>query len=83
MGLSAYLILACLYSTAVSTSQGARSAMEQSKFLNSIGSAHRVEEMEREIIRIATAQSNKMIKESGIQTSLIKDEIKNYLERVI
>ena len=56
--------------------------MEQSKFLNSIGSAHRDEEMERKIIRIATEQSNKMTKESGIQTSLIK-EIMNYLEQVI
>jgi hypothetical protein len=40
------------------------------------------EEMERENIRIATEQSNKMTKESGIQTSVIK-EIENYLEQVI
>ncbi len=90
MGLSAYLILFGLYSSAISISQDSvlrhairRSAIEESKFLDSIGSALMEQEIYKKTLQIAKQHSDKMTEESGIQPSLADDEMKQYLGEVI
>jgi hypothetical protein len=93
VGLSAYLIMIGLYSSAVSVSQDSKLrqsirkfATNDSNLLSSIGTAH----MEREIQRtvnsmkgIVQEQENELEKQSGIEANMEEDEMKNYLEEVM
>jgi hypothetical protein len=90
MGLSAYLILVGIYSSAISVSHDVdlrksirRFAIKESKLLDSIGSA----EMEQQIVRISMVMAKRrqhtMTEESGVQSSLNDDDIKQYVTKVL
>jgi hypothetical protein len=92
-GLSTYMILLGLYSSAVSVSQDnklrgsiKRIARKNSNLLGSIGTA----QMEREIQRtvnsmknIVEEQEKEMEEQTGIEANLEEDEMKKYLEEVM
>jgi hypothetical protein len=90
VGLSAYLILIGIYSSAVSVSQDVslrksiRSSVEkQADLLHSIGIAQMEQEIENRVIRITKELQSDMIKETGIESSINDEDVKKYLAEVI
>jgi hypothetical protein len=88
-GLSCYLIYSGLYSSAVIVSQDSnlrqsikKIATEQSKLLDSIGTAHMQQELESRVLTIAKKKSYLMEEETGIEPSMTENEIKDYIEMV-
>jgi hypothetical protein len=89
-GLACYLIYTGLYSSAISVSQDSnlrqsirKSAIEQTKFLQSIGTAQMEQELQKRVLTIAKKNSDIMAEETGVQPSLNEDDMKQYLEEVI
>jgi hypothetical protein len=89
-GLACYLIYTGLYSSAISVSQDSnlrqsirKSAIEQTKFLQSIGTAQMEQELQKRVITIAKKNSDIMAEETGVEPSLNEDDMKQYLEEVI
>jgi hypothetical protein len=90
MGLSAYLVLVGIYSSAISVAedsklrQSIRSfALRESKLLDSIGTAHMEQEIQRRVIKVTREQQEVLTEKSGIQSSLTEDDIHTYLEQVM
>lgn len=89
-GLSCYLIYSGLYSSATIVSQDTtlrqsirKSVTEQSRLLDSIGTAHMEQELESRVLTIAKKNSEAMAEESGVETSMSEDDMKDYLEIVM
>lgn len=89
-GFSCYLIFNGLYFSAISVSQDAslrqsirKSVMEQSKLLDSIGTAEMEREVQRIVLTVAKKASSAMEEESGVETSMNESDMKDYLELVI
>jgi hypothetical protein len=89
LGLSSYLLLVGIYSSAISVSedsklrQSIRSFAIQSKLLDSIGTAHMEQEIQRRVLTLTKQNQHKMEEETGIHSSLTDDDLKEYLEQVI
>lgn len=90
IGLSCYLILMGVYSSAISLSQDAKlrrsirdSAINQLKLLGNIGAAQMEQEIVRRVVTVAKKHSATMIEETGVQPSLGEDDMKQYLEEVL
>lgn len=90
VGLSCYLILVGVYSSATSLSEDTKLrqsirkyAIDQSRLLDSIGTAQMEQELRKTVLTIAKKQSDRMVEESGVQPSLSEDDMKKYLEEVI
>ena len=90
VGLSAYMMFLGLYSSAISVSQDIklrqsirRSAIEEAKFLESIGAAQMEQELQKRVLTISKKNSDNMIEETGVQPSINEDEMKQYLGEVI
>jgi hypothetical protein len=88
--LSCYLIYTGLYSSAISVSQDAglrqsirKSAIEEVKFLESMGTAQMKQELQKRVLTIAKENSDIMTEETGVQPSLSEDDMKQYLEEVL
>jgi hypothetical protein len=89
-GLSCYLIYSGLYSSATIVSQDTtlrqsirKSVTEQSRLLDSIGTAHMEQELESRVLIIARKNSEAMAEESGVETSMTENDMKDYLEIVM
>ncbi len=79
-----------LYSAAICVSQDVklrqvirRSAIQEAKFLESIGSAQMEQELQKRVLTIAKKNSDSMIEETGVQPSLSENDMKQYLEEVL
>jgi hypothetical protein len=90
VGLSAYMMFLGLYSSAICVSQDVklrqlirRSAIEEVKFLESIGTAQMEQELQKRVLTIAKKNSDNMIEETGVQPSVSEDDMKKYLEEVL
>jgi hypothetical protein len=90
MGLSSCLLLLGVYSSAISVSEDSRLrqsvrqfAISESKLLDSIGTAHMEQEIQRRVLILAKQNHDRMVEETGIQSSLTDDDVKEYLELVI
>jgi hypothetical protein len=90
MGLASYLVLIGIYSSAISISEDSRLrssirnfAMNEANLLDSIGSAHMEQEIQKRVITITKQNQDRMAEESGIQSSLTEEDMKEYLEQVI
>ena len=88
-GLSCYLIYSGLYSSAVTVSQDIalrtsikRSVTEQSKLLDSMGTAQMEQELQSRVLRVTQKLSDKMEEESGVEASLTEADIKEHIEMV-
>jgi hypothetical protein len=87
MGLSSYLILVGIYSAAVSVSEDIKLrqsirkiAIKESKLLDSIGSTEMEQQIEKRVMASTKAAKDSMIEQSGIETSLTEEDMKQYLE---
>jgi hypothetical protein len=90
MGLSSYLIMIGIYSSAISVAQDVEfrksirnSVQEQSKLLDSIGTAQMEREIERRVIRISRELRENMIEETGVRSSISEEDVRGYLDQVI
>lgn len=89
-GLSSYMVLLGLYSSAVSVSEDIKlrqsirkSAYEESKLLDRIGSAQMEQELQKRISVMVKDASEKMKEQSGIEPAITDDDVKQYLEQAI
>lgn len=97
VGLSAFMMIVGLYSSAMSVSEDdklrksiRKNAMEESKLLDSIGTAQMGQEIERKVMQIerkvmemAKENADEMEVETGIKPSLEEPDMKKYLEEVM
>ena len=90
VGLSAYLVLLGIYSSAVSVSEDSKLrqsmrtvALKEAKLLDSIGTAQMEQEIERRVIEVTKRSQDRMVEESGIESSLSEEDMKDYLQQVI
>jgi hypothetical protein len=90
MGLSAYLILVGISSSAISIAEDSKLrqsirkfAIDESKLLDSIGSAQMEQQIEKKVIMMTKEHQDSMTEETGIQSSLTEDDMKQYLEMVL
>jgi hypothetical protein len=60
-----------------------RSVTEQSKLLDSIGSAQMERELHGRILTVAKKASDIMAEETGVEASMKEDDMKDYMELVI
>jgi hypothetical protein len=89
-GLSSFLIFIGIYSSAISVAEDSqlrksirRYAVDESKLLDSIGMAQMEAEIEKKVLTLAKRNQEKMAEESGVQSSLSEDDIKQYLGQVL
>jgi len=89
-GLSCYLIYVGLYSSAVTVSQDMtlrlsirKSITDQTKFLDSIGSAHMERELQSTVLKIAKKHSDVLTEKTGVEASMTESDIKDYMEMVL
>jgi hypothetical protein len=89
VGLSSYLVLAGIYSSALSISQDAnlrrqirRLAIRESKLLDSIGSAQMEEEVRRRVLHVVRINKADML-EPGIPSALDEEHMHSYLNDVL
>jgi hypothetical protein len=87
VGLSCYLILAGLYSSAISISEDIKlrrlmlkTVREEKKLLDSIGSAHLEEQMRKEVEKIAKDHADELMDKTGVNLSPTENEVKDYLD---
>jgi hypothetical protein len=90
VGLASYMIYTGLYSSAISVSQDLelrqsirKSAMEQSRLLDSIGTAQMEVELQGRVLSVVKKQSETMAEQTGIEPSMSEDDMKDYLEIVV
>jgi hypothetical protein len=90
MGLSCYLILVGIYSSAISVSedsilrQSIRAiAIKESKLLDSIGMAQMEQQIQKKVVEFTKRNQDRMAEETGIQSSLSEEDVKEYLQQVI
>jgi hypothetical protein len=89
-GLSCYLIYSGLYFSAISVSQDTalrasirKSVMEQSKLLDSIGTAQMEKELQSRVLTVAKKASDIMTEKTGVEASMTEDDMKDYMELVM
>ena len=89
IGLSCYLIYSGLYSSAVTVSQDValrhsirKSVTEQSKLLDSIGTAQMEQELQSRVLTITKKISDKMEEETGVDASMTIEDMKEQIEMV-
>ncbi len=90
IGLSCYLIYSGLYSSAAIVSQDStlrqsirRSVTEQSRLLDSIGTAQMEQELQSRVLTVARKNSDAMAEETGLETSMTEDDMIDYLQIVM
>jgi hypothetical protein len=89
-GLSCYLIYVGLYSSAVTVSQDTtlrlsirKSLTDQSKFLDSMGSAYMEQELQSTILNIAKKHADVLTEKTGVEASMTDNDIKEYMAMVM
>jgi hypothetical protein len=91
MVLASYLFFLGIYSASVSVSvdrklrQSIRNAAirESTKFLDSIGTAEMVRDIERKVVSATEATRDNMERETGISSSVDDEDIKKYVQEVL
>jgi hypothetical protein len=90
VGLASYLVLVGLFSSAISISQDAglrdlvrKTALDQSGLLDTMGSAQIKQEITRKVAKLMRDNSEKMIADTGIETTSSDDDLKRYVDEVL
>ena len=88
--LAAYLFSFGFYSSAISVAQDAklrqtirRFAVQESKLIDNIGKANFEQQIEKKVLSASKAQLYAMKNETGMETSLTEQDVKEYLEQVL
>jgi hypothetical protein len=90
IGFSSYLMLIGIYSSAVSVAQDSRlrrairkSVQRQSSLLDKIGTAQMQQEIENRVLSTIKSQAENLRSETGIETSLDENEMREYMNDII
>jgi len=90
IGFSSYLMLVGIYSSAISVAQNSglrrsirRSIQQQSPLLDKIGTAQMQQEIENRVLSTIKSQAENLRSETGIETSLDENEMREYMNEVI
>ena len=90
MGLSSYLLLIGVYSSAISVGEDSKLrqsirnyAMNEIRLLDNIGTAEMQREVEKRVIALTKQNQDKLVEDTGIQSSLTEEDMREYLEQVI
>ena len=90
LGLSCYMVLVGIYSSAISVSQNSklrqsirRLVLNESKLLESIGTAQMEQELQKRVLKVTKEQEETLREQTGVQSSLNEDDLKQYLSQVI
>jgi hypothetical protein len=90
VGLSSYLVVAGIYSSAISVSLDLelrrtirRSVADRSKLLDSIGTAQMQQEFESRVLAVSRRVADKSEEETGVETSMTEEDMKQYLNDVL
>jgi hypothetical protein len=90
VGLSSYLVVAGIYSSAISVSLDLglrrtirKSVADQSRLLDSIGTAQMQQEFESRVLAVSRRVSDKIEEETGVETSMTEEDMKQYLNDVL
>jgi hypothetical protein len=89
LGLSSFLIFIGIYSSAISVSEDSelrksiRRYIEKSRLLDNIGTAQMEREIEKNVLTFTKRNQDKMVENTGIQSSLSENDVKQYLEQVL
>lgn len=82
------MILSGLYNSAISVANDVKlrqlirsSAIDTSKLLGGIGTAQMQHEIEERVMKITKKKAEIIAQESGVDSSLTEDEMKDYLAR--
>lgn len=85
-GLASFLVFVGIYSSAISVAQDSELrksirgfAMRDSKLLDTIGTSQMEREIEKRAIAFSKRYQDSMTQETGIQSSYLEDDIKEYL----
>ena len=90
MALASYFIFLGIYSSAISISEDAklrrmlrRTALDESKLLDSVGTAYMKDEIQRKVLKLRKANSDKIIEVTGLDTVPSESDLSQYIEEVI
>jgi hypothetical protein len=90
VGLSSYMTFIGLYSVAMSVAGDIslrqtirKTAIEESRFIDSIVTAQMEQELEWKVLRVAKKHTYTLEQETGIEPSLTGDDLKQYLQEVL
>jgi hypothetical protein len=90
MALASYFIFLGIYSSAISISEDAklrrmlrRTALDESKLLDSVGTAYMKDDIQRKVLKMRKANSKKMIEVTGLDIVPSESDMKQYIEEVI
>jgi hypothetical protein len=90
MALASYFILLGIYSSAILISEDAklrrmlrRTALDESKLLDTVGTAYMKDEIQRKVLKIRKANSDKIIEVTGLDIVPSESDMKQYIEEVI
>lgn len=90
LGISSYLVLAGIYSSAISVSLDIglrksirKSVTEHSKFLDSIGSAQMDKGLQEVVLKMNKEYAHQMAEQIGVESSVTEDDMKQYLNKVL
>ncbi|HKG31840.1 MAG TPA: hypothetical protein VKA91_11265 [Nitrososphaeraceae archaeon] len=90
MGVSSYLMLAGIYSSAVSVSLDVglrksirKSVEEHSKFLDSIGTAQMDQGIQEVVLKMTKDYSDQIAEHIGVESSVTEDDMKQYVNNVL
>jgi hypothetical protein len=90
VGLTSYLVLIGIYSSAISISEDSKLrssirdfAMKEATLLDSIGMAEMEQQIERKVSSFTKQNQDKLVEETGIQSTLTEEDMKQYIDQVI
>jgi hypothetical protein len=90
VALASYAILLGIYSSAISISEDAklrhmlrRTALDESRLLDSVGTAYMKEEIQKKVLKIMKANSDKMNEVTGSDTVPSESDMKQYIEELM
>jgi hypothetical protein len=90
LGLSSYLILVGIYSSAISVSEDSmlrksvrKLIVKETKLLDSIATAQMEQEIQNKVLEATKRLSATLSKETGIESSLHEEDIKRYCKEVL
>lgn len=90
LGISSYLVFVGLYNSATIVSQDnklrqaiRKVAINELKLIDSIGTAQMEQDLQKRILKMVRVTSSNIQEESGFQSSMSEDEIKEYLQLVM
>ncbi|HZE78754.1 MAG TPA: ATP-binding protein, partial [Nitrososphaeraceae archaeon] len=90
MGLASFLVFIGIYSAATSASQDSvlrqsirKIALQEASFFDAIGTSEMDQEIERRAVNVAKEQQGTLTQQTGIQSSLTENDMKQYVSEVL